>query len=105
MIFAAVFLLMFAFALSVDAELARNMRSRRGSRSRTTSCRRLAIYRVVPAIALFGTIYVLFFALTPSRYRKQRLPQMAGRAADHRLVAGDGRAAARDASACSAATT
>ena len=31
----------------------------------------LAIYRVVPAVALFGTIYALFFALTPSRYRRK----------------------------------
>jgi membrane protein len=31
----------------------------------------LSLYRVVPAFALFGTIYVLFLALTPSRYRKR----------------------------------
>jgi len=31
---------------------------------------RLGIYRVVPALTLFFTFYVLFFALTPARYRK-----------------------------------
>nr|WP_294847738.1 YihY/virulence factor BrkB family protein [uncultured Sphingomonas sp.] len=30
---------------------------------------RLGLYRVVPAITLFFTFYVLFFALTPARYR------------------------------------
>src|SRR3954470_9942338 len=32
----------------------------------------LGIYRLVPAVTLFCTFYVLFFALTPSRYRKAR---------------------------------
>jgi membrane protein len=31
----------------------------------------LGIYRLVPAITLFFTFYVLFYALTPSRYRKR----------------------------------
>lgn len=31
---------------------------------------RLGLYRLIPALALFGTVYVLFYALTPSRYRK-----------------------------------
>lgn len=30
----------------------------------------LGIYRIVPAVTLFFTFYVLFYALTPSRYRK-----------------------------------
>ncbi|HWJ58812.1 MAG TPA: YihY/virulence factor BrkB family protein [Sphingomicrobium sp.] len=30
---------------------------------------RLGIYRLVPGVALFGTIYALFYALTPKRYR------------------------------------
>lgn len=30
---------------------------------------RLGLYRIVPAITLFGTFYVIFLALTPSRYR------------------------------------
>jgi len=32
---------------------------------------RLGIYRVVPALTLFFTFYVLFLALTPARYRKR----------------------------------
>jgi membrane protein len=32
---------------------------------------RLGIYRVAPAVTLFFTFYVLFFALTPARYRKR----------------------------------
>ena len=31
----------------------------------------LGIYRIVPALTLFFTFYVLFFALTPTRYRKR----------------------------------
>jgi membrane protein len=31
----------------------------------------LGIYRLVPAVTLFVTFYGLFFALTPSRYRKR----------------------------------
>jgi len=31
---------------------------------------RLGVYRLVPALTLFFTFYVLFFALTPARYRK-----------------------------------
>lgn len=30
----------------------------------------LGLYRLVPAVTLFGTFYALFFALTPLRYRK-----------------------------------
>ena len=31
----------------------------------------LGVYRLVPAVAMFGTIYFLFYLLTPSRYRKR----------------------------------
>ena len=31
----------------------------------------LGIYRLVPAATLFFTFYVLFFVLTPARYRKR----------------------------------
>jgi membrane protein len=30
----------------------------------------LALFRVVPALALFGSLYLLFYTLTPKRYRK-----------------------------------
>jgi membrane protein len=29
----------------------------------------IGVYRVIPAAALFGTIYAIFYALTPARYR------------------------------------
>jgi membrane protein len=70
MIFAAVLLLMFAFALSVmlsSVEYAVEAWVPFADDLVST----LAIYRVVPAVALFGTIYALFFALTPSRYRRK----------------------------------
>src|SRR3954467_5206601 len=38
----------------------------------------LGIYRLVPAATLFFTFYVLFFALTPSRYRKHGCPKWPG---------------------------
>lgn len=31
----------------------------------------LQVYRIVPALALYGTIYLIFVVLTPSRYRKR----------------------------------
>ncbi|WP_205479275.1 YihY/virulence factor BrkB family protein [Sphingomonas arenae] len=31
----------------------------------------IQIYRVIPALALFGTVYTIFVVLTPSRYRKK----------------------------------
>jgi membrane protein len=38
----------------------------------------LGIYRLVPAATLFFTFYALFFALTPSRYRKHGCPKWPG---------------------------
>ena len=32
----------------------------------------LALYRVIPAVALYGTIYFIFLLLTPLRYRRHR---------------------------------
>ncbi len=31
----------------------------------------ITFYQVIPALALFGTVYLLFFLLTPSRYRRR----------------------------------
>jgi membrane protein len=39
---------------------------------------RLGIYRLVPALTLFFTFYVLFFALTPARYRKRNCRKWPG---------------------------
>ncbi len=70
MIFAAVLLLMFTFALSVAlSSLQHAIEAWVPFADDVVST--LAIYRVVPAVALFGTIYILFFALTPARYRKK----------------------------------
>jgi membrane protein len=38
----------------------------------------LGIYRLVPAATLFFTFYVLFYALTPARYRKHGCPKWPG---------------------------
>ena len=38
----------------------------------------ISIYRVIPALALFGTIYALFYALTPTRYRRHKCPVWPG---------------------------
>ena len=38
----------------------------------------ISVYRVVPALALFGTNYALFYALTPTRYRKHGCPMWPG---------------------------
>ena len=70
MIFAAVLLLMFTFALSVMLSSLQHAISAWVPFAEDVVAT-LAIYRVVPAIALFGTIYALFYALTPARYRKR----------------------------------
>ncbi|HEU5482251.1 MAG TPA: YihY/virulence factor BrkB family protein [Sphingomicrobium sp.] len=69
LILAAVFLLMIAFAASValssiHAVLVQWFPFAEGIG--TT----LGVYRLVPAVTMFVTFYALFYALTPSRYRK-----------------------------------
>ena len=39
---------------------------------------RLALSRIVPALGLFVSLYLLFFALTPAAYRKRRYPKWPG---------------------------
>jgi membrane protein len=40
---------------------------------------RLVSYtRVVPALALFGALYMLFYSLTPRKYRKSKCPKWPG---------------------------
>jgi membrane protein len=70
MIFAAVILLMFTFALSVMLSSLQHAISAWVPFA-DDIVGTLALYRVIPAFALFGTIYVLFYALTPSRYRRK----------------------------------
>lgn len=38
----------------------------------------LSLSRVVPALGLFGSIYLLFLTLTPARYRSRRYPKWPG---------------------------
>lgn len=38
----------------------------------------LRISRVVPALGLFGSLYLLFYTLTPKAYRKRRFPKWPG---------------------------
>ncbi|MWV26288.1 ribonuclease BN [Erythrobacter sp. GH3-10] len=38
----------------------------------------LAWSRIVPAIGLFGSIFLLFYALTPAKYRQRRYPKWPG---------------------------
>jgi membrane protein len=70
MIFAAVLLLMFSFALSVMLSSLQHAIEAWVPFADDVAGT-LTLYRVVPALALFGTIYVLFYALTPARYRKR----------------------------------
>ena len=39
---------------------------------------RLAFSRIVPAFGLFGSIYLLFYSLTPATYRHRRYPKWPG---------------------------
>ena len=69
LILGAVLLLMFAFAASVALSSVQHalviwFPSAEGMATR------LGLYQLVPAATLYFTFYVLFFALTPSRYRK-----------------------------------
>ena len=69
LILVAVFLLMFALALTVmlrSAEAAIGAWFPFWGEIAST----LAMVRLAPAVALYGTIYVLFWSLTPSRYRR-----------------------------------
>ena len=40
----------------------------------------LTLLRVVPALLLFGSLYILFYALTPGRYRSKSCPKWPGAA-------------------------
>lgn len=38
----------------------------------------LALSRIVPALAIFGALYMVFYTLTPRRYRSRRFPKWPG---------------------------
>ena len=63
-------LLMFAFAASVALSSLQHVHRSTGFRSPQRLGEHARHYRLVPAATLFFTFYVLFYALTPARYRK-----------------------------------
>ena len=69
MILGAVMLLMVAFALSASLTIAQHVLEAWFPFAQGLAAT-LGISRLVPAVTLFFTFYVLFYALTPSRYRK-----------------------------------
>ncbi|WP_204307030.1 hypothetical protein, partial [Klebsiella aerogenes] len=38
----------------------------------------VSLSKIAPAIALFGALYILFYSLTPGRYRKSKCPKWPG---------------------------
>ena len=38
----------------------------------------LRLSRIVPALGLFGSLYLIFYSLTPSKYRRKRYPKWPG---------------------------
>lgn len=71
LILGAVLLLMIAFAVSAALTIAHQLIIRWFPLAQDVAST-LGLYRLVPAITLFCTFYGLFYALIPSRYRKQR---------------------------------
>jgi membrane protein len=69
-IIGAVVLLMIAFAASAALTLAHHAIIEWFPLAQDVATS-LGLYRLVPAVTLFFTFYVLFFALTPARYRKR----------------------------------
>src|SRR6476619_1368935 len=68
MILGAVVLLMLAFAVSAALTIAHQLIIRWFPFAQDLAST-LGLYRLVPAVTLFGTFYAIFYALTPSRYR------------------------------------
>ena len=69
LILGAVLLLMLAFALSAALTIAHHFIVEWFPLAQDIG-HELGLYRLVPAATLFVTFYLLFFALTPARYRK-----------------------------------
>ncbi|HET7576691.1 MAG TPA: YihY/virulence factor BrkB family protein [Sphingomicrobium sp.] len=69
LILGAVFLLMFAFAVSATLTLLHHVLVEWFPFAQGVAST-LGIYRLVPAATLFFTFYILFLALTPKRYRR-----------------------------------
>src|SRR3954452_24024094 len=77
MILGAVMLLMVAFAASAALTLVHHLIVQWFPFAQGVGTT-LGLYRLVPAATLFFTFYVLFYALTPSRYRKHGCPKWPG---------------------------
>jgi membrane protein len=69
LILGAVVLLMFAFALTLTLRSVQSAIETWFPLADDVATM-VAYFRVVPGLALFGTVYALFYALTPSRYRR-----------------------------------
>ena len=69
LIVGAVVLLLFAFALSVVLSSVEHVVAVWFPLAKEVADT-LTLYRVVPAVALYGTVYFIFFLLTPLRYRR-----------------------------------
>src|SRR3954463_1999396 len=69
LILGAVLLLMIAFTLSAALTIAHHFIVEWFPLAQDIG-RTLGLYRLVPAVTLFFTFYLLFYALTPARYRK-----------------------------------
>jgi membrane protein len=76
-ILGAVLLLMVAFAASAALTLAHQVVIKFFPLAQSVATS-LGLYRLVPAATLFFTFYVLFYVLTPSRYRKHRCRKWPG---------------------------
>ena len=76
-ILGAVMLLMIAFAASVALSSIHHVVVEWFPFAENLATR-LGIYRLVPAATLFFTFYVLFFALTPARYRRRQCRKWPG---------------------------
>src|SRR4051794_12767363 len=77
LILGAVLLLMLAFALSAAMTIAHHFIAEWFPLAQNVG-HTLGLYRFVPGVTLFCTFYGLFFALTPSRYRRPRCRKWPG---------------------------
>ncbi|HEX6073068.1 MAG TPA: YihY/virulence factor BrkB family protein [Sphingomicrobium sp.] len=77
LILGAVLLLMISFAASASISFAHHLLVQWFPFAQGIGST-LGVYRLVPAATLFFTFYVLFYALTPARYRKPGCPKWPG---------------------------
>ena len=78
LVFAAVLLMLLAFAAQVVLTGAEAFVTRLMPFSADAALSQLAVGRLLPAAALFGALYLIFFALTPRRFRLLGCPLWPG---------------------------